>query len=60
MYSSDGIVVPELHWISAHDGRRILGEILGEMVSQGESKFSEAEATGESILRNNAKRLYSL
>ena len=60
MYSSDGIGVPELHWISAHDGRRILGEILGEMVSQGESKFSEAEATGESILRNNAKRLYSL
>src|SRR5215212_4293319 len=30
MYSSDGIGVPELHWISALDGRRVLGEALGE------------------------------
>jgi hypothetical protein len=60
MYSSDGIVVPELHWISALDGRRVLGEVLGEMVSYGESRFSEAEATGEGILRGNAKRLYGL
>jgi len=60
MYSSDGIGVPELHWISALDGRRVLGEALGEMVSHGESRFSDAEATGESILRDNATRLYSL
>jgi hypothetical protein len=60
MYSSDGIVVPELHWISAIDGRRVLGEALGEMVSYGESRFSEAEAAGEGILRENAKRLYGL
>ncbi|CAN5748473.1 hypothetical protein BH18ACT11_BH18ACT11_22150 [soil metagenome] len=60
MYSSDGIGVPELHWISALDGRRVLGEALGEIVSHGESRFSDAEATGESILRNNATRLYGL
>jgi uncharacterized protein len=60
MYSSDGIGVPELHWISAIDGRRVLGEALGEMVSYGESRFSEAEAAGEGILRGNAKRLYGL
>jgi uncharacterized protein len=33
MYSSDGIGVPELHWISAIDGRRVLGEALGGLVA---------------------------
>ena len=60
MYSSDGIGVPELHWISALDGRRVLGEALGEMVSHGELTLPEAEAVGESILRGNATRLYGL
>jgi hypothetical protein len=60
MYSSDGIGVPELHWISALDGRRVLGEALGEMVSHGELGLPEAEAAGESILRGNAMRLYRL
>jgi uncharacterized protein len=60
MYSSDGIGVPELHWISAIDGRRAIGEALGELVSQGELDLSDAETTGESILRANATRLYRL
>jgi predicted TIM-barrel fold metal-dependent hydrolase len=60
MYSSDGIGVPELHWISALDGRRVLGEALGEMVSYGELALPEAEAVGESILHGNATRLYRL
>jgi uncharacterized protein len=60
MYSSDGIGVPELHWISAIDGRRAIGEALGELVSQGELDLSDAEAAGESILRANATGLYRL
>ena len=60
MYSSDGIGVPELHWISAIDGRRAIGEALGELVSQGELDLLDAEAAGESILRANATRLYRL
>jgi predicted TIM-barrel fold metal-dependent hydrolase len=60
MYSSDGIGVPELHWISALDGRRVLGETLGEMVAHGELGHPEAEAVGESVLRGNATRLYRL
>jgi uncharacterized protein len=60
MYSSDGIGVPELHWISAIDGRRAIGEALGELVSQAELDVSDAEAAGESILRANATRLYRL
>ena len=60
VYSSDGIGVPELHWISAIDGRRAIGQALGEMVAHGELSLPEAEAVGESILRDNATRLYRL
>jgi uncharacterized protein len=60
MYSSDGIGVPELHWISAIDGRRVLGEALGELAAHGELDVAGAEAAGESVLRGNAARLYRL
>jgi predicted TIM-barrel fold metal-dependent hydrolase len=60
MYSSDGIGAPELHWMSAIDGRRVIGEALGEMVVYGELDLTEAETVGESVLRANAARLYRL
>ena len=60
MYSSDGIGVPELHWMGALDGRRVLGEVLGEMVAYGELSVAEAERVGEGVLRGNAARLYRL
>jgi len=60
LYSSDGVGVPELHWISALDGRRILGEALGEIVAQGDLTVAEAEAAGAAVLRGNAARLYRL
>ena len=60
MYSSDGIGVPELHWMGAADGRRGLGQALGELVAHGELRLSEAEAAGEDVLRGNALRLYRL
>ena len=60
MYSSDGIGVPELHWISAIEGRRVLGETLAELVAYGELDLLEAEDVGEGVLRGNATRLYGL
>ena len=60
LYSSDGIGVPELHWMGATDGRRVLGQALGELVAHGELSIPEAEAAGEDILRGNAIRLYRL
>jgi predicted TIM-barrel fold metal-dependent hydrolase len=60
VYSSDGIVVPELHWMSTIDGRRVIGEALGELVAYGEMSMTEAEAAGERMLRGNAIRLYKL
>jgi len=60
MYSSDGIGVPELHWMSATEGRRALGQTLGELVAHGELRVFEAEAAGEDVLCGNALRLYRL
>ena len=57
MYSSDGIGVPELHWMSAIDGRRVIGEALGEMVAHRELDLDGADAVGESVLRGNAAHL---
>jgi predicted TIM-barrel fold metal-dependent hydrolase len=60
LYSSDGITVPELHWMSAIDGRHVLGLALEELVAHDELSIPEAEAAGESVLRRNATRLYRL
>ncbi len=60
LYSSDGIGVPELHWLGALYGRRVLGRALGELVAYGELNLSEAETAGEDVLRGNASCLYRL
>jgi uncharacterized protein len=60
MYSSDGAWVPELHWMGAHDGRRVLGAVLGELVSDGDLSAAQARHAGELILRANAHRVYGL
>ena len=60
LYSSDGARVPELHWSGAHDGRRLLGEALGELVADGDLTPDQARRTGEQVLRDNAWTLYGL
>lgn len=60
LYSSDAVGVPELYWISARDGRRILGQAIGECVASGDLDARQAEAAGVGILRDNAVRLYGL
>jgi predicted TIM-barrel fold metal-dependent hydrolase len=60
LYSSDGVGVAEIHWLSAISGRRVLGRALGELVDSGELRVGEAEAAGRAILRENALRLYRL
>jgi uncharacterized protein len=60
LYSSDGIGVPELYWVGATDGRRVLSQALEELVAYGELSIPEAEAAGEDVLRGNAIRLYRL
>jgi hypothetical protein len=60
MYSSDGSRVPELHWMGARDGRRVLGEALDELVSDGDLTGAQARLAGEHVLRDNAAALYDL
>ncbi|MFL6033404.1 MAG: amidohydrolase family protein [Rubrobacteraceae bacterium] len=60
LYSSDGIGVPEIHWMSAMDGRRVIGQALEELVAHAELTIPEAEAAGERMLRGNAIQLYRL
>jgi uncharacterized protein len=58
MYSSDGSRIPELNWIAAKDGRRVIGSVLGELVADGDLDSAQARQAGERILRDNALRLY--
>lgn len=60
MYSSDGAGIPELHWSSAHAGRRAIGEALGTMVACDEISAAEADTAGALVLRENANRVYGL
>jgi uncharacterized protein len=52
--------VPEIHWMSAIDGRRVISQALEDLVAHGEMSISEAEAAGDSLLRENAIHLYRL
>jgi hypothetical protein len=58
MYSSDGARVPELHWLGARDGRRLIGEVLEELVADGDLDVATAQGAGHAVLRDNAARLY--
>ncbi|MGZ3609422.1 MAG: amidohydrolase family protein [Ktedonobacteraceae bacterium] len=58
LYSSDAVGVPEVHWVSALDGRRIVGQVLGECVTNGDLSQTEAEQAGAAVLHDNAIRLY--
>ena len=58
LYSSDAVGVPEIHWISALNGRNILGQVLGECVAYGDLSSTEAEEAGVAVLHDNAVRLY--
>ena len=58
LYSSDAVGVPEIHWISALNGRSILGQVLGECVGHGDLSSTGAEEAGVAVLHDNAMRLY--
>ncbi len=58
LYSSDGVGVPELHWLSAHTGRRIIGQALEECVANGDLGTDDVEVAANAILCDNALHLY--
>lgn len=58
LYSSDAHVVPELYFVCAKWGRRVLGDVLEEAVVDGDLSAGEAEVAAEAVLRGNAHRVY--
>lgn len=60
LYASDAVWIPELYFMSAMDGRRVLAEVLEEMVSDGDMTARDAEVSAEAVLRGNATCLYGL
>jgi len=58
LYSSDAHVVPELYYVCARWGRRVLGDVLEAAVADGDLSPAEAEGAAEAVLRGNAHRVY--
>jgi predicted TIM-barrel fold metal-dependent hydrolase len=60
MYGSDGIMVPELFWMSAHMARKALGKVLGGLIDDEIVDTDEAEDIARDIFYRNAERVYSM
>lgn len=60
LFSTDAHLIPELFYLGARWGRRILGEVLAATVADGDLTAAEAEAAAEAILHRNAQMLYAL
>ena len=60
MYSSDAHLIPDLYYLGAKWGRKILGEVLDESVKDGDLTINEAEEIAVDILRKNATYIYQL
>jgi predicted TIM-barrel fold metal-dependent hydrolase len=60
MYGSDGIMVPELFWISAHIARKALGKVLDRIIDEEIVDAGEAEEIARDILHRTAERVYNV
>ena len=60
LYSSDGARVPELHWLGAREGRRVLGDCLAELVADGDLPAREVDDVATRVLAGNARAMYGM
>jgi predicted TIM-barrel fold metal-dependent hydrolase len=60
MFGSDGVIIPETYWLGIRQGVKLLGEVLGDLVSGDWITSQEAFEFAELILYKNAKKLYKL
>jgi predicted TIM-barrel fold metal-dependent hydrolase len=60
LFSTDGIHVPEMHWAGAVRGRRIIAQVLQEMIESDELDEEQAYHLARLILRDNAYAVYQL
>lgn len=60
LFSTDASRTPELYWLAARQGRRIVGRALEQLKNDDDLTFFEAEWAAEHILNANAKDVYGL
>ncbi len=60
MFSTDGIHVPEMHWVGALRGRSVIGQVLDEMIEADEIDEEQAYDLAQQILHDNAYTVYKL
>jgi hypothetical protein len=60
LFSTDASLVPELYWLGARAGRRVLGEVFDEHIADGIIDEGTAISMAEMMLWRNAERVYGL
>ena len=60
MFSTDGVHVPEMHWIGALRGRAVIGQVLEEMMAVDEIDEEQAHHIAQQILHDTAYAVYKL
>jgi hypothetical protein len=60
MYGSDGIMVPELFWLSAHNARKALGKVLDGLIEDEIVDDGEAYDIAKDVLYRTAERVYGV
>ena len=60
MFSTDGIHVPEMHWLGAVRGRSVLAQVLDEMIDADEIDEGQAYDIAQQILHDTAYAVYQL
>ena len=58
LFSTDASHTPELFWLAARHGRRMVAAALEQMVADTDLTALEAEWAAERILRGNSLELY--
>jgi uncharacterized protein len=60
LFSTDASRTPELYWLAARQGRRVIARALETAMNDDDLSFFEGEWAAERILNGNAKALYGL
>lgn len=60
LFSTDAQRTPEIFYLAAKWGRKVLGEVLDETIANGDLTTSEATWAAERILQQNSAELYKV
>ncbi|TMC60658.1 MAG: amidohydrolase [Chloroflexi bacterium] len=60
LFSTDASLIPELYWLGAVLGRRVLGQVLDEHIAEGFIDETVAMRFAGLILHGNAERVYAI